>query len=876
MAEMDVSDVDSSIPRTAPQQTLPRKRDLPFGDSTPTEDSSLSDKSLMSLLHGKAYLGAPNLPLTPPSLPADSTLSQDTRQSASPRISDERVETTTDNAPTLQVDTLTPNVTPTRAVTLLRKQEAQNPIYLSMSSREESFTTAKEAQSSDEEREGMSPATLHIPKQRPQHPRTNNLTDGGGKGSASGSGHSIPKEHATRGGGPLEFSPFYGQRDVNPEESTCGSGKLLRDKNQDEQYQDDVSDHPGRDLQKAIHDTQGTDGDPVIQQFAKDIGWFDSQEQDDGPAEARNRRRSVASVNSTVTIEAIVIDVPQHKRRTLRHIRKNESLRSSSLPVPRPRNREPTVSESSDTQRRLSHKSARLSNQDRGSLVSDTSLDPSAVSHRRKPKEEVIPVVVIPQRRSSLKSSARSSRNHSLTRSTISARRPTTAPNGDTASFDVVQGRPRAMSVSLPTKPKDLRAAFRMSGITAPQIPTRRSSLSAPTSRNQSRAASMTSSSQAFQPHPRDAPLPITRPESPKAPVVTVSTSCAPEGHPQVLQAVEQHTYPPPVDDNAGDYSPLLPPLTPFQPSIQSLSPGPIEISEARAVPFFAHNNESIIVVEQSQPTSSRTHQSIRSQAPLRLDTDETVTPPTEMANTTVDSPLRNPRPPPKPPVSKSMDPTRDLVGQSQPQDTGTISRRLGSLRRAISLKRRSELSPSITSHRVRNQKAGKDINDKQQAFWHPRPFWDDVKDSDMDQCTCSQQPITHSQQDTKNDNTFVGNSLGIPQNNVIFQTPISLIRRVSNRARARNTRPMNVSHASLASSVLSRRSRRNRHYIVPRLGVRFRRSPLKDMRDWISRTRRQREEEKLEARREELRKKIGVLVPIDDNSQHIGGKRAV
>lgn len=75
----------------------------------------------------------------------------------------------------------------------------------------------------------------------------------------------------------------------------------------------------------------------------------------------------------------------------------------------------------------------------------------------------------------------------------------------------------------------------------------------------------------------------------------------------------------------------------------------------------------------------------------------------------------------------------------------------------------------------------------------------------------------------------------------------------------------MNLSHVSLASS---RRSRRNRHYVIPRLGLRFPRYPVKDMREWVSRAMREREQEKLEARREQLRKKIGARVPIEDDNQ--------
>ena len=871
---MEFSGEGLSFPRSGRHKGVPRKRIPVFDDSTPTADISGSGQSMS---YEKTYLGARGLPLTPPSLPPDSTNSQDAPPPISPEVLNDHEETGNATS-TCQINTLTPDFTPPPVVTSL-KQEAQNPIYLSMSSREESFMTAKEAQSSDEEDGKMNlskPTLLRAPKQRPPHPlRTNTLTDSSASGT-DGSGHSTPRKRTTGRTEPRDTDsfdgPWVGRQGGNcprrgKDAGSTTSGGVPRHIG-DGTLPPSVRAHRGRDLRQRTQTTENTETCPTRQKFAADFGWLPSQAQQDASA---GRPLSGVSMTSTITIEAIVIDTPPQKRRTLRHIRKSESLRSVSLPLPRPSSRAPNASNNTETQHRLSHKSARLSNQDRGSIVSDTSLTPSAASHRQKPREEVIPVVVIPVRHSSLKGSARNSRNHSLARSTKSGKRPTTAPDAGTGSFDVSQRRPRAMSESFSARPRNLRALNRNSGTTAPRIPVRKSSLSAPTSRNNSRTASLTSS---IQP-PREAPPPAAQVEprkrAPRPPPITLRASGTTEDPPLATQAAEQNaraSYP--IGSNVRLHSPIAEPLTPFQPSIMSISPGPIEISEARAVPFFAHNNESILVVDSSQ-SSSRTRQPLHGQDPQRQpQVAESITPPLEVPVITVDSPLQNPRPPPKPPVSNSSARSDENCVETlrKTEDTGALGRRWGSLRRAMSLRRQSEVPSSFPTHQARNPKKGKTMDSEQQSFWRPRPFWDDVKDTDLDECTCSRRPksVTNKQRDTNN-GSFVGNSLGIPQSQTILQGPVSLIRRVSTRAQRRNARQaqMNLSHVSLASS---RRSRRNRHYVIPRLGLRFPRYPVKDMREWVSRAMREREQEKLEARREQLRKKIGARVPIEDDNQ--------
>jgi hypothetical protein len=189
--------------------------------------------------------------------------------------------------------------------------------------------------------------------------------------------------------------------------------------------------------------------------------------------------------------------------------------------------------------------------------------------------------------------------------------------------------------------------------------------------------------------------------------------------------------------------------------------------------------------------------------------------------------------------------------------------------------------SSALVIHHPKNQKAGKEIDSKQQSFWRPRPFWDDdnVKDSDPDDgnASRSQNPTTTTDTRNVNGNTYIGNSLGIPQNKVIFHGPISLIRRMSNRSRHRAARDVNISHVSLASTILSQHSHRIHRLVFPGLGLEFPFVSLKKIQERIRRTRRQREEERLEARREILRRQIGPRVPMDDAGHHtvvISGSR--
>jgi hypothetical protein len=310
-----------------------------------------------------------------------------------------------------------------------------------------------------------------------------------------------------------------------------------------------------------------------------------------------------------------------------------------------------------------------------------------------------------------------------------------------------------------------------------------------------------------------------------------------------------------------------------------------VEISEARAVPFFSHNNESILVVERGPQAVTRPAATAAAMplagVPMDYYRGQRTPEPQNEDAVLVDSPLRNPRSPPKPPVTNAAQNGR---GQAETgQNGGTMVRRWSSLRRALSSRRNSEdtFSSALVIHHPKNPKAGKEIDSKQQPFWRPRPFWDDVngRESDLDDgnASRSQNPTTTTEARDVNGNTYIGNSLGIPQNKVIFHGPLSLIRRMSNRSRHRAARDVNISHVSLASTILSQHSHRMHRLVIPGLRLELPFISLKKMQERIRRTRRQREEERLEARRENLRRQIGPRVPIDDAGHHtvvISGNR--
>jgi hypothetical protein len=220
---------------------------------------------------------------------------------------------------------------------------------------------------------------------------------------------------------------------------------------------------------------------------------------------------------------------------------------------------------------------------------------------------------------------------------------------------------------------------------------------------------------------------------------------------------------------------------TPFS----QFSDTPIEVSEATAVSIFPHNNHSLLVVQQGSRLSSMTPESHQWEEGMRLSpvdhrdirtsptppfvdaiedydgtdgkslqptlTFEPSTPPMQidLQPAAVDSPLKNPRPPPEPPKIMFIPPTpaEELENQLVPgppkRSDSHPQRRLSLVQRA---RRYSDnLLPTLLSRATINR--GRYASDSHRThqnpqvptvseddgtlhpFWRPRGFWDGFDD---------------------------------------------------------------------------------------------------------------------------------------------------
>jgi hypothetical protein len=250
-----------------------------------------------------------------------------------------------------------------------------------------------------------------------------------------------------------------------------------------------------------------------------------------------------------------------------------------------------------------------------------------------------------------------------------------------------------------------------------PTIPTRSSSLSAPTSRNASRTGSLTAESlrahNAFQaqqglqgvnlvlekldvkrPKPEQGDTAVKKDEVTGSIPITQPSVHAEMLRPEILirratslgskkseEARHSTTYPESHDthddehrlhvDRYGDPffgKRLSVQNTPFsQASVDTTGTSHAEVSEALAVNIYPHQNKSVLVVDHSnkpsESSSLEQHRSLEPETP-RIRTSDAeekipVTPPQAMSMDNVDSPLRNPRAPPEPP---SMPPAINFI----------------------------------------------------------------------------------------------------------------------------------------------------------------------------------------------------------------------
>lgn len=753
----------------------------------------------------------------------------------------------------------TPDVTPPRTNSTRRPPL---PFILSSSSRAESFQTACESISSDGD---METPVRSAPASKPRS-RVPSLQQNAPNGIRTKLTYAKEKETPPSVSHPHSeteydtgFESFDGewtsfQTDASP---TPQVGKRIpsqrrpigREASQDRDRDPldvvhlDASLMREQTLRGRMHNTKGVKASSSMERFQEEIGWPSYE----GPSQTEDKdSHRLSAISSTSTVEAMIIDSPKRTRRSLRHTEKTASLRSVSSPITK--SEHTSTTSNPDSQRRLVHKAGRISEEDRRSISSDLSFSAKTNTSAPQSSVDIIPVVVVPERRSSLRAGP-----NSFAPPKPGSRRSNQQPP---VTMDGAGGVPRqkkrTMSDSAPARSRGPESRGRPFG--RPVIPPRSSSLSAPTSRNNSRATSLTSDSLRSHTLAMDRDVHTSRENQPVSPPrQNILASQAP----RVLQPPNFPT----LVVSSEDTETLRPPSLPYtQWSIPSSSPGPVEIHEATAVSLFPHNNRSLLLIEQR--SEARTLLEIQRELIERRVNPQTPDMPTQTALAYVESPLKNPRPPPRPPVFKPLPPLpaqeREIEGNQS--ENRPLGRRWGSVRRTWASRPRSDsfsaLTRSLSMRSAKNRTAGKEMDSSLHPFWRPRGFWDNVPGS-PEKDDSARQSVYNP------DNSFVvSNSLGLPQQRVIFDGPPSMARRSPEMKRLFD----NASRGSLVDHNILRAGSplyQHPYRTISRWGLRIRSISVRNVRNRLRRMRQRRDERKRASRRETLKQSIGGPVYV-------------
>ena len=823
----------------------------------------------------------------------------------------------------------TPDVTPPRTHSS-RRPPVSHSVNHSVSSKAESFQTAQENMCSDGDTETpIRPGRSRSQKSRqmvlssranaPQAPAAQltyiKETPPSGSHRWSDTGYdtgyesNVPVWPANQVEGSPTPLPGKRKPSQKPEQS---NGLKEPKKNTLDVHRLDASLLREKTLRDRVRDNHEVPESPSIERFREEIGWptFDGLSQTD---DAESRRLS--GLSTTSTVEAMIIDSPKRAQRLLRHTEKRTSLRSASSPV----TKSPTSTVSNpSSQQRLAHKAARISEENRRSISSDMSFFAKIAPGAPHASIDIIPVVVVPERRSSLKSGP-NSHVSSQQGSQRSSRRPPVSSQGSGSMHVPRPRKQRTMSDSTSARSRDLDSRSRPFG--RPVIPPRSSSLSAPTSRNNSRAASLTSASLHSHTQAMDLEIQKVDDHKPVSPPrdnilgIDVETSdlndhlpVSPPRH-NILADPAPFNRPPPakitVKDedepkrqswlvetpkipvltvSSEDVATLRPPSLPFtQWSIPSSSPGPIEIREATAVSLFAHNNRSLLLVDQRVPPPVQFVPHVPQARTFRAfheATDASYEPhtpemPIEPVTNNVISPLRNPRTPPEPPTSKPLPPIpvqdsrleRDL-SRTSAQPVGcrpSIRRPWGGRPRSNSF---TTMARSISMRSAHNRKAGLEMDSQEHPFWRPRGFWDGISTSPT-KGNSARQSLQ-----TPEEGIIINNSMGLPQQRITVEGPPAFARRSPEMRRLlhgmSSATQLNASHASLLDQAILRTGSplyQNRFRVISRLGSHFQSLSLRSIRNRVRRRKQRRDERKRMARRENLKQSIGVPVYVGSSA---------
>ncbi|KAL8393036.1 hypothetical protein RB595_003005 [Gaeumannomyces hyphopodioides] len=401
------------------------------------------------------------------------------------------------------------------------------------------------------------------------------------------------------------------------------------------------------------------------------------------------RRLSTMSSHSTAST---IPDGTPKRQRTLRHVRKVDLLRDSMSELSQSSSAAATSVQLEEvSKRRPPLTNMHLSESRHASYISTSTTNSISSRKARRDvcKNGGIPIVIVPERRSSIKSnsrtpSLRSTRSSRRSQSVGSAPLLSQLPKGKDLApyFDRPSRRSRAMSESDGSLPGDQRTMDY-----PPIVPRRTSSLSAPTSRNTSRAGSLTADSlrdlQALQTEtqpqpqpPRQQPQPQPprqRPHEPRRnappsqptdragpPAETPTKPITPKveaAHVPVPIGPEVRIEPAPSVDSVDEAARMHPmhkvsvdhhgdPLfgrrlsaqhTPFsQHSVETNATSHAEVSEAMAVNIYPHQNTSVLMVNHSNKpslSSSSTSSTAKEMHPREfIAFDEAPAPPAELA----------------------------------------------------------------------------------------------------------------------------------------------------------------------------------------------------------------------------------------------------
>ncbi|KAI1344830.1 hypothetical protein F5Y15DRAFT_6761 [Xylariaceae sp. FL0016] len=759
--------------------TRPSSRSLSFDPTAPFKlDTRPSTPSRLKNVQNITTV-RPDLPPTPPAHSRTSSSSHSIHPStptyvASPVQSDLAVsDISRPGTPSHQRSPPTPDVTPPRPG---RRQKAFRPILAdripskatTVDSRTESFKTAREDPDSTDEDEKTTPKP-YLSSSKGSQSTVRRLLDARPKKAAAdvGLGLGLDSEDNLTPRTKQEFFVFDGEWasaseveqewDDNLERNVIVRKRRTQSKldgrKQQKEVIEDVTVTP-TNATKALrslplHDRIQTQPSPSPLEFTIQGNrphWVTTTAPSTSESSLSTdvRRSSGMSSKSTVStvVEAILVDAPPQRQKTLRHVRKITALRDSNSEVSLPSSTTNSVRYGSTDLR--SRALGRNDSARTDSLASTGTVNSIA---SRKARREVwknggIPVVVVPDRRASIKSTAPSSLRSTSSRRSKRSNSIRSVPVSNTRMKELAAGevapRGTSMSISDGSLPGDQRTLDY-----PPIVPMRTSSLSASTSRNTSRTASRAGSltTESLKAHNALLEQELQK----KLPQVTVEHAPPAEdtsSHPdqkqlQLTSSVESQQdelfhNKSLVDQNGDPFfgKRLTVHTTPFsQASVEtSGTHSAADIAEALAVNIYPHQNKSVLMVHHmSKPIepANAVEKEILAQADGATDTAGTgqqvlgnpqitangpnsgpVTPPQtiKLSMDDVDSPLRNPRAPPAPPAIKFIPATPSGLTPTSEKEKmlGNYFEDMGKkpslVRRAFSLRKNSDNTTSRTS----------------------------------------------------------------------------------------------------------------------------------------------------------------------------------